>query len=372
MVSPEGFLFLYSAHPMTTEFDISLLHQAARLAVKGHGTVEPNPMVGCIITNKDGEIVGEGFHEKFGEAHAEVNALTMAGDSACGGTAYVTLEPCNHQGKTPPCSKALLDAGIKRVVIGASDPHEDASGGGDFLREQGIEVEIIQDVVCSEIIAPFVYRIKTRLPWVTCKWAQTIDGNIETPESESNWISCKESQQLVHEERGCVDAIVVGVGTVVADNPSLTVRGAPKYRTPVRVVIDPTLRTPLHSNVLNEDAPTLLAHAQGVDSSAFSSHNLFALPSAGGVLELAPLFQHLATEYDATNVLVEGGATLFEHIFSQNLANELWIFTAAHRSILLPKVNMNTLVDSLTTTLIEEQPSGVDNAMRLYVTPFIP
>ena len=249
---------------MVREHDHSILHQAARLAVMGHGTAEPNPMVGCIITNCEGTIVGEGFHKIYGEAHAEVNALAMAGNAAKGGTVYVTLEPCNHQGKTPPCSKALLDAGIQRVVIGVSDPHEDASGGAGFLREQGIKVDILHDAVCKELVAPFVHRIKTGLPWVTCKWAQTIDGNLETPQSDSNWISCKESQRLVHEERGCVDAIVVGVGTVAADNPTLTVRGAAICRTPLRVIVDPTLRTPLDSNVLNEDAPTLLAHAKFV------------------------------------------------------------------------------------------------------------
>ena len=353
---------------MTRENDSSLLHQAARLAVQGHGTVEPNPMVGCIITNREGEIVGEGYHETYGEEHAEINAIAMAGNAANGGTAYVTLEPCNHQGKTPPCSKSLLNAGVKRVVIGARDPHEEASGGGAFLREQGIEVEILNDTLCDEIIAPFVHRIKTGLPWVTCKWAQTIDGNIETPENETNWISCMESQQLVHEERGCVDAIVVGVGTVVADNPSLTVRGAQKHRTPLRVVVDPTLRIPHNANVLNQDAPTLIAHAQDVDPSAFSSQNLFALPCEGGVLELAPLFQHLATQYNATNVIVEGGATLFQHIFTQKLANELWVFTAPRESTMTPIINMNDLVKELSTTLLDEQTSGSDTVRRFAVT----
>ena len=352
---------------MATELDISMLHQAARLAANGHGTAEPNPMVGCIITDKEGNIIGEGYHEKYGEAHAEINALTMAGDNAIGGTAYVTLEPCNHNGKTPPCSKALLDAGIKRVVIGATDPHEQASGGAEYLNEQGIEVDVLNDDFCNEIIAPFAHRIKTGLPWVTCKWAQTMDGNTETPVGDSPWISCKDSQQLVHEERGCVDAIVVGVGTVVADNPSLTVRDATTHRTPLRVIVDPTLRTPLGSNVLNDDAPTLIAHAQGIETSIFSSHNLLALPSKNGKLDLAPLFRHLVTENDATNVLVEGGAKLFQHIFEQKLANELWIFIAPHKSTIDPTINMNTLVEPLTSTLIDEQACGVDTVCRFAV-----
>ncbi len=350
---------------MATELDISMLHQAARLAANGHGTAEPNPMVGCIITDEECNIIGEGYHEKYGEAHAEINALTMAGDNAIGGTAYVTLEPCNHHGKTPPCSKALLDAGIKRVVIGAADLHKEANGGADFLRKQGIKVEIVNDAFCNEIIAPFVHRIKTGLPWITCKWAQTEDGNIETPDDDSPWISCKESQQLVHEERGCVDAIVVGVGTVVADNASLTVRGATKHRTPLRVVIDPMLRIPLDADVLNDEAPTLIVHSDKADTTTFSSHCLFALPSNNCVLNLQPLFLHLVQQYDATNVIIEGGATLFQHIFSQSLANELWIFTAPQASSTTPRINMNTLVESLSTTLIDEQPCGKDT-VRLF------
>lgn len=352
---------------MVTDFDISTLQQATRLAVLGHGTAEPNPLVGCIITNADGEIVGNGFHEKCGEAHAEINALHMAGESAKGGTAFVTLEPCNHHGKTPPCAEALLNAGIIRVVIGASDPNTLASGGAAFLKANGIEVVVTEEELCREIIAPFSHRIKTGLPWVTCKWAQTLDGNIETPDGESPWISCKESQQLVHEERGCIDAIIVGVGTVVADNPSLTNRLATKHRTPLRVVIDPSLRTPQSANVLNNEAHTLLVHAEGVDTSHLPTCNLFPVPCSEGVLQLAPLLRHLATEFDATNVIVEGGATLFRHIFQQKLANELWIFTAPHDSKSVPSTNMNTLVETLSTTLLDEQPSGIDTVKRYAV-----
>ncbi len=344
-----------------------MLHQATRLAVKGHGSVEPNPMVGCIITNDKGEILGEGYHEKYGEAHAEVNALSMAGNAAKGGTAYVSLEPCNHHGKTPPCSSALLEAGIERVVIGTSDPHEIANGGASFLKENGVEVEIVDDEFCNEVIAPFAHRVKTGLPWITCKWAQTIDGNLETPRSESNWISCKESQQLVHEERGCVDAILVGVGTIVADNPSLTARGKNKYRTPLRVVIDPSLRTPPNSKILNQDAPTLIAHASGANTEPFTSCELLELPSIDGELNLIPLFEHLVTKYDATNVIAEGGATLFKYLFAKNLANELWVFTAESKSTFTPKINMNTLVESISTNLLDEQPCGVDTVRRFSI-----
>jgi len=352
---------------MIDEHDISLLQQAARLAVRGHGTAEPNPMVGCVITDKKGNLIGEGFHENFGEEHAEINALAMAGKNAHGGTAYVTLEPCHHQGKTPPCSRALLEAGIARVVIGTKDPHDTASGGAEFLRQNGIVVDSIDDDLCRKLIEPFAHRFETGLPWVTCKWAQTVDGCIETPENDSKWISCKESQQLVHEERGCVDAIVVGVGTVLHDNPSLTVRNATKHRTPLRVVIDPNLRTPSSAKILDNEAPTLLVHAEGVDTSSFEHCQLLPLPRTDGVLNLIPLLKLLVNDFDATHVIVEGGATLFQHIFNQNLVNELWIFVSEQKSKIPSAINMNMLVNSLSTTLLDEQPSGTDTVYRFSV-----
>jgi len=351
---------------MHGEKDLNILHQAVPLAVQGHGTAEPNPLVGCIITDKHNVIVGQGFHEQFGENHAEINALTMAGDAARGGTAYVTLEPCNHHGKTPPCTRALIDAGIRRVVIGCSDPNEQASGGVHALEEAGLDIEIIQDELCAEILAPFTHRCKTGLPWVTCKWAQTIDGCIETPVDSSNWISSKESQQLVHKERGCVDAIIVGVGTILADNPSLTVRHDLHFRTPVRVIIDPMLRTPVDAHIFDDRAPTLIAHCEEIDNSHIPCKTI-ALPTIGNSLDLEPLLKHLVTNYDATNVLVEGGATTFQHFFQQSHVNELWVFIAPTKSTMTPHINMNSLRDSLQITLIEENHCGIDTVQRYTV-----
>jgi diaminohydroxyphosphoribosylaminopyrimidine deaminase/5-amino-6-(5-phosphoribosylamino)uracil reductase len=352
---------------MITEFDILMLHQATRLAIMGHGTAEPNPMVGCIITDLQGNIVGEGFHEKYGGAHAEINALANAGDKANGGTAYVTLEPCNHTGKTPPCSAALLEANIRRVVIGTKDPHAKSQGGAAYLKQHGIDVDIADDELCKEIISPFAHKIKTGLPWITCKWAQTKDGCIETPPGDAPWISCKESQQLVHEERGCIDAIIVGVGTVITDNPKLTVREATKHRVPIRIVIDPTLRIPLTSAVLNDEAPTLIAHAENANTTRLAGTNLISLPRVDGALNLAPLFKHLVSKYDATNIIIEGGATLFQHVFKQQLANELWVFTSPEMATADIHCNMNHILDSLNATLIDEQKSGKDTVARYLV-----
>ncbi|MBC8202730.1 MAG: bifunctional diaminohydroxyphosphoribosylaminopyrimidine deaminase/5-amino-6-(5-phosphoribosylamino)uracil reductase RibD [Planctomycetes bacterium] len=342
------------------------LSLACELAVRGHGLVEPNPMVGCVIVDLAGNIVGTGFHKKVGEAHAEINALHEAGSLARGATAYVTLEPCNHVGRTGPCAQALLDAGIAKVVVGHRDPNPEAAGGGTFLAKHGVEVVFEENDQCRNILAPFLHRVQTSLPWVVCKWAQTSDGYIETPEGESPWISGKESLQLVHEKRGCVDAIILGVGTVVADNPSLTVRNAISHRTPLRVVVDPTLRIPLDATVLDGEVPTLIAH--GKDAKPLELENraisFLELPEINGALDLHPLMKHLVEEYDATNVIVEGGKTTFEHVFNQNLADELWIFTSPRTIGDANLANMSSIFDSLNPSELEKVISGVDSVYR--------
>ncbi len=352
---------------MTTQRDLELLHCAARLAIRGHGGAEPNPMVGCVITNNEGVVVGSGYHRTCGEAHAEINAIQNAGAATRGGTAYISLEPCNHRGKTPPCAQAIVEAGIKRVVIGVEDPHSEAGGGASFLEQSGLDVSIVNDQVCHDLVAPFVYRLQTGMPWVICKWAQTIDGCTEATKDGPPWISSPSSLRLVHRERGRVDAIIVGAGTVAADNPTLTVRGATKRRTPLRVVIDPTLRSSLSSNMFNDDAPTLIAHAEGEDASKFDSDSI-ALPAINHSLDLAPLLRHLATDYDATNVIIEGGATTFGHVFDQRLANELWVFNAPHTATHIAKINMNELVENLSLRLMDERFRGGDTVSRYRVT----
>lgn len=351
---------------MTTQRDLELLHKAARLAIRGHGGAEPNPMVGCVITNSDGAVSGSGFHQTCGKAHAEINAIQSAGVETRGGTAYITLEPCNHQGKTPPCTQALVESGIERIVIGVEDPHPKAGGGAAFLERSGLDVTIVNDALCHDLIAPFVHRLQTGMPWVICKWAQTIDGCIE-PSDGSRWISSQASLRMVHRERGRVDAIVVGANTVAVDNPSLTVRGTTKRRTPVRVVIDPTLRTSLDSNICSNEAPTLIAHAEGEDPSKFDS-DAIALPKILDSLDLVPLLRHLVTEYDATNVIIEGGAATFGHVFDQGLVNELWVFTAPHTATHTPEINMNDLVENLSLRLIDERLRENDHVSRYRVT----
>jgi diaminohydroxyphosphoribosylaminopyrimidine deaminase/5-amino-6-(5-phosphoribosylamino)uracil reductase len=236
-----------------TGADESFMRRALDLARKGLGEVEPNPMVGAIIV-RDGRILGEGWHQKFGGPHAEVEALSAAktaGRDVRGATMYVTLEPCSHHGKTPPCTSAVLAAGIGRVVVAMEDPDEHVRGRGlAQLREAGVEVKCgLCEAEARELLAAYIKLRTRRRPWVICKWAQTADGYLALPAGEGRWISGEQSRQKVHELRACCDGICVGSGTVLADDPLLTNRSG-RGRQPVRVVLDARLRTPSDSRLI--------------------------------------------------------------------------------------------------------------------------
>ena len=209
---------------------------AIELAAKGEGCVEPNPMVGCVIV-RDGQIIGQGFHNQFGGPHAEINALSSIDSDAhdaAGATAYVTLEPCSHVGKTGPCCDALIESEIAKVVVACVDPNPLVSGQGiKRLRDAGIKVEIgLLESEARELIAPYLKRIETGKPWVIAKWAMTLDGKIATATGDSQWISNSDSRSIVHELRGKVDAIMVGIGTALADDPMLNARFCLLYTSP--------------------------------------------------------------------------------------------------------------------------------------------
>ena len=215
--------------PLNSSADGALLMDAAlKLARRGEGFVEPNPMVGAVIVSQQGEIVGEGWHQAFGGPHAEVHALAAAGERGRGGTLYVTLEPCCHFGKTPPCTQAIIRAGICKVVVATGDPAPHVAGGGiRELRKAGIDVEVgVREADAKELIAPFVKMVTKQRPWVIAKWAMTLDGKLATHDGHSKWISNAEARAEVHRLRGRVDAIVTGIGTAAADNPMLTSRPA--------------------------------------------------------------------------------------------------------------------------------------------------
>ncbi|MGB0767864.1 MAG: bifunctional diaminohydroxyphosphoribosylaminopyrimidine deaminase/5-amino-6-(5-phosphoribosylamino)uracil reductase RibD, partial [Phycisphaeraceae bacterium] len=307
--------------------DEAWMYQALALAEQGLGRVEPNPMVGCVLV-RDGHELGRGYHAALGGPHAEVRALEDArarGVSPVGATAYVTLEPCGHHGKTPPCADALVEAQIARAVVAMIDPHDRVAGRGvERLREAGIEVIVgVCQTQARRLNEPFIKRVTTGLPWVIAKWASTLDGKVATHTGDSKWISSPASRKRVHELRARVDAVMVGVGTVLADDPRLTARDVEIKRIARRVVVDPELRTPAPSRLALGSEPGEPPVTFGICSEVYNGpsprigdyteHGIAFMPlprRENHYLEIEPLLRHLADAHNATNVLVEGGAAL--------------------------------------------------------------
>ncbi|MFL5481082.1 MAG: bifunctional diaminohydroxyphosphoribosylaminopyrimidine deaminase/5-amino-6-(5-phosphoribosylamino)uracil reductase RibD [Gemmatimonadaceae bacterium] len=303
------------------------MRRALALALQGWGQTAPNPMVGAVVV-RDGAIVGEGQHARYGDAHAEAIALRAAGDKARGATMYVTLEPCNHYGKQPPCTEAILESRIKRVVIASADPTALAGGGARHLSDYGVEIRFgVEEAAALELNAPFFFAAKeTGRPWVTLKLALSRNGKMNDPSGERRWISNEQSRVEVHRLRANVDAIAVGIGTVRADNPELTVRGAAKPRVaPMRVIFDRNADTPLQSKVVAtaRETPTIVfAHRPPVT-------RLAALHNAGvEVFEAEGLRQALEAlrGFDVQHLFVEGGPTLAAAFLEQKLVDRLIIF----------------------------------------------
>lgn len=311
------------------------MRRALELARRGAGLVEPNPMVGAVVTAADGAVVGEGWHAAFGGPHAEVAALAAAGSRARGGTLYVTLEPCCHHGKTPPCTEAILAAGVARVVVGCQDPFPAVAGAGlDRLRAGGVVVTLgVCAAEAARLVAPFRTLLERRRPWVIAKWAMSLDGRVATAGGESRWISSVESRALVHALRGKVDAILVGSGTALADDPLLTAR-PPGPRTPLRIVLDGRARLSADSRLVRSarETPVLVAVAAGADL-----QRVRALEAAGCEVwvsdaadrpgRLAALLAELGRRR-LTNMLVEGGPEVLGGFFDAGLVDEVWAFIA--------------------------------------------
>lgn len=303
------------------------MRRALALAQQGWGQTAPNPMVGAVVV-RDGVIVGEGYHARYGEAHAEAVALKAAADRARGATMYVTLEPCNHFGKQPPCTEAILQARIKRVVIAAADPTALAGGGARHLADMGVEITFgVEEAAALELNAAFFFAAKeTSRPWVTLKLALSQNGKMNDPSGARRWISNEKSRAEVHRLRANVDAIAVGIGTVRADNPQLTARGTIRPRVaPMRVVFDRHAETPLESKLVTtaRETPTVVfAHRPPVT-------RLAALHNAGvDVFEAEDLPQALAAlrGFDVQHLLVEGGARVANEFLRQKLVDRLIIF----------------------------------------------
>lgn len=316
-----------------THREVEVMKRALALAARGRGAVEPNPMVGaCIVRN--GSVIAEGFHRRFGGAHAEVEAIRKAGKRAHGAEMFVTLEPCSHHAKTPPCADAVIAAGIARVVVAMRDPFEKVPGRGlARLRKAGIRVEtgLLGDEI-RKLNAPCL-KLRTRgVPWLIAKYAMTLDGNIAAASGDSKWISCEKSRREVHRLRGRADAIIVGIETALADDPLLTARPAGK-RTAARIVIDSRARLPLDSKLVGTtaEAPVIVACGAGaparrVKALERSGAEVLCLPGKDGV-DVAALAGELGKR-EMTNVLVEGGARLLGSLFAARLVDEVMVFVA--------------------------------------------
>ena len=323
--------------------DTDTMQLALELARRGLGNVEPNPAVGCVIA-KDDAVIGQGFHKCFGGPHAEVNALADCrgkGNDPAGATMFVTLEPCSHTGKTPPCSQAIIDAAIKKVVIASEDPTKLASGGIEQLKQAGIDVEVGLCREQAELLnAPFYKHARTGLPWVIVKWAQSIDGKLGwiNPPAEGNWISNKKSRADVHRLRKKVQGILTGIDTVIADNPKLTVRidGETADRPPLRIVLDSKLRMPWDCNLITvPDAPTLIVTTEQTAQTEFqqvekltnAGVEVFAVPLKDGHCDLEATLTELGRR-GIQQLLIETGPKLISQFLAQNLADELRIYIA--------------------------------------------
>jgi diaminohydroxyphosphoribosylaminopyrimidine deaminase/5-amino-6-(5-phosphoribosylamino)uracil reductase len=310
----------------------ALLDRAVRIAARGHGGAEPNPMVGCVIADDGGCIVAEGFHRRCGGPHAEVEALRSAGGRARGATALVTLEPCAHRGRTGPCTDALREAGVGRVIYAVADPNPLAAGGGSQLVAAGIPAELFPHRGARELALPFIKRVQTGLPWISAKWAQSIDGAIALADGDSKWLSCARSRRMVHRERGRVDAILTGIGTVVADDPQLTARGVRVQRTAMRIVFDPAVHTPPEAKVCDGAAPTVVLASASLDpaatqrASALAARGVRVLRLGAGDTMRVPLAL-LASE-GVSRVFVEAGGGVMGRLLREELLDEAWVFVA--------------------------------------------
>ncbi|MFJ9827799.1 bifunctional diaminohydroxyphosphoribosylaminopyrimidine deaminase/5-amino-6-(5-phosphoribosylamino)uracil reductase RibD [Streptomyces sp. NPDC101160] len=295
---------------MATPADITAMRRAIALAARGLGSTSPNPVVGCVITDASGHQVGEGWHQRAGGPHAEVHALREAGVLARGGTAYVTLEPCNHTGRTGPCAQALIEAGIARVVYAVGDPNPQATGGADTLREAGVEVE--QGLLRDEAEAgntAWLTSVREGRPFVRWKYAATLDGRIAAADGTSRWISSAESRADVHRLRAEADAVLVGGGTLRTDDPHLAVRGIEGVTQPLRIALDTRAELRPTARILDDAAPTLLVVGEDADTRHLPGVELLRLPLHDGRVGVHELLTALYAR-GIRSVLLEGGPTL--------------------------------------------------------------
>jgi diaminohydroxyphosphoribosylaminopyrimidine deaminase/5-amino-6-(5-phosphoribosylamino)uracil reductase len=319
-----------------TNTDCQYMRLALREARKGEGRTSPNPAVGAVVV-RNGQVVGKGYHHQAGTPHAEVHALRAAGQQAKGATLYVTLEPCNHTGRTPPCSHAVHDAGIQRVVVGMGDPNPHVLGNGaSYLIEHGIPVTMgVLESECRQLIRPFLKHSATGLPWVIMKAGSSLDGRIATRTGHSGWITGEQSRRQVHRLRDRVDGILIGVGTALADNPSLTTRLPKGGRDAVRMVLDSHLRLEPTARLLTQSSPAPTWVFCGPHAKPARQR---ALEAAGAVVQRVGLDNdgrlamlevlQLVGAANLNTLLVEGGSGIHGAFLRQRLVDEVMLFVA--------------------------------------------
>lgn len=350
-----------------TNLDEKYMQLALDLAASAKGNTNPNPLVGAVIV-KNGVIVGTGLHRKAGEPHAEVHAFRMAGEHAQGATLYVTLEPCSHYGKTPPCANLVKDSGVRRVVVAMQDPNPAVAGRGiQLLRDAGIVVEVgILEQQARRLNERFIHNMLTQRPFVISKFAMTLDGKIATHTGHSKWVTGEAAREDVHQIRHEVDGILVGVGTVIADNPSLTTRlkeGNGKH--PTRIIMDSSLRAPDFANVLNtEEAQTILVCSKDVSQDKidhFKNKGVTVLPIGKNEhgLQIDEMLEQLY-QLGITDILLEGGSKVNASFLQQGAIDKYVVYIA-------PKVLGGNL--SL-TPFAGYNPSFMNEAWNIEVTTF--
>ncbi len=358
-----------------TALDHLHMAQALRLAERGAWTTRPNPMVGCVIAHGE-TVVGQGWHQRAGGPHAEIFALREAGERARGATAYVTLEPCAHHGRTPPCALALIDAGVSRVVAAMADPFPQVNGGGFvLLREAGIAVQHgLMAAQARELNHGFLSRVERGRPWLRLKYGMSLDGRTAMADGESKWITGPAARADVQRWRARAGAILTGAGTVAADDPSLTVRlegEGGDFLPPVRVVLDAGLRTLDRAKVREGDAPTLYLHAADVAAPALAGVEFASVPSHAGRLDLSAVMALLAAR-GINEVQVEAGAGLGGALWRAGLVDELLLYQAPQllgdtARPLLAGLGIERMADAVHLELRDTRQLGPD--LRLLLRP---
>ncbi len=303
---------------------------ALKLAEKGVGLCSPNPAVGCIIV-KRGSVVGKGYHKKCGEGHAEVNAIENAGIKAQNATMYVTLEPCSHWGRTPPCTEKIINSGIREVIIGMKDPNPKVDGYKE-LKFRGLKTKIgILEEECRKLNEYYVKYIKTKKPFVILKVAMSLDGKIATATGESKYITGKDARKYVHQIRSNVDAVMVGINTVIKDDPKLTPREV-KGKDPIKIVVDSTLKIPMSKNLLKDPlklivATTNKANKKKVKQLQQKGVKVIVTPSKKGRVDLQELMKMLG-RHEVSSIMIEGGSELNASAISEGIADKILLFSA--------------------------------------------